>query len=145
MLLTQQEADRLLSMRKFLVDQSLIEIKPGTDQRLQLIGADRREEFLFDIWRSAARLSKVRFQTRARVVVVLARLDINGPPHTNPDGTKLGGTHLHVYREGYESRWAYPLDSERFRDPNNVVQTLIDFWVYCCIEGMPPIQGGLSL
>jgi len=98
--------------------------------------------FLLDLWRGTIRLSKLRYQTRGRKVIVLVRLDINGSPHTNPDGTRLDGTHLHVYREGYEDRWAYPIDTSIFRDVYNIQQSFEDFCRYCNIE-IPPFQEGL--
>jgi len=64
---------------------------------LDLIGNDNRERFLLDLWRGIFKLSKVKYQTRGRQIIVLARLDINGAPHTNPDGGKVTGTHLHIY------------------------------------------------
>lgn len=62
--------------------------------------------------------------------------------HTNPDGQRIGGTHLHVYREGYEARWAVPLDSDEFPNPANLEQALLDFCRYCSIE-QPTIQATL--
>ena len=35
---------------------------------------------------------------------------IYGSPHTNPDDQIIGGTHLHIYKEGFDDRWAYPID-----------------------------------
>ena len=55
--------------------------------------------------------TKVTYQTRARQIIVLARLDF-GPDHRNPDGNIVGSPHLHVYREGYGDKWAYKLDDK---------------------------------
>jgi hypothetical protein len=117
-MLTQLEADVLIAMMiKNFADATAISIPPGIDETRGLIGADPKERFLFDIWRGMLRLSKVRYQTRAHQVIVLVRLCIDGAPHTNPDGTRLPGSHLHVYREGYDDKWAQPLDPVRFPDP----------------------------
>ena len=80
------------------------------------------------------RLSKLKYQTRGRKVIVLVRLDIDGSPHTNPDGIILAGTHIHLYREGYEAKWAYPLDPSVFRDPGDMVVAFEDFCNYCHIH-----------
>ena len=142
-MLTQTEADILIAMGKSFASPTMISLPPGADQTHELIGTDERERFLLDLWRGTFRVSKLKFQTRARRIVVLVRLDIDGAPHTNPDGMRLGGNHLHFYREGYEDRWAYPLDSDQFSDPANIQQTFEDFCNYCNIGGIPPFQESL--
>jgi len=142
-MLTQTEADALISMRKTFVRPSAISVPPGTDQTHELIGDDKREQFLLDIWRGTLRLSKLKYQTRGRKVIVLVRLDINGAPHTNPDGTRVKGHHLHFYREGYEDKWAYAIDPAEFANVSDIQQALTDFCRYCNIVDMPPFQGGL--
>ena len=103
-MLTQTEADTLIAMRKSFLNPGTISLPRGTDQTHDLIGEDKREGFLLDLWRGTIRLSKFRYQTRGRKVIVLVRLDIDSAPHTNPDGTQIGRSHLHLYREGYEDR-----------------------------------------
>lgn len=139
-MLTQTEADTLIAMRKAFLNPATISLPPGTDQTHDLIGEDKRERFLLDLWRGTIRLSKFRYQTRGRKVIVLIRLDIDGPPHTNPDGTKIGKAHLHLYREGYEDRWAFALDSKEFTDPANMGSSFGDFCRYCNIEMIPSFQ-----
>lgn len=141
-MLSQAEADALIAMAKTFAEQSAISIPPGTDETRGLIGAAPKERFLLDIWRGTLRLSKYRYQTRGRQVFVLVRLCIDGAPQTNPDGTRLTGSHLHVYREGYDDKWAQPLDASRFSDPTDIARTLEDFCSYCNIQGLPPFQAG---
>src|SRR5271169_2461258 len=107
-------------MAKTFADAAAISIPPGADETRELIGADPKEQFLLDIWRGTLRLSKFRYQTRGRHVVVLVRLCIDGAPHTNPDGTRLVGSHLHRYREGYDDRWAQQLDARLFPNTSDV-------------------------
>jgi len=142
-MLTQTEADALIAMGKEFVRPVTISIPPGADQTHELIGDDKRERFLLDLWRGTLRLSKIKHQTRGRKVVVLVRLDIDGAPHTNPDGAKLSGTHIHLYREGFEDKWAFPVDSEGFQNPSDIQRTLEDFYRYCNVRNAPPFQGGL--
>lgn len=142
-MLTQAEADILIAMAKIFADARAIAIPPGVDDTRELIGADPKERFLLDIWRSTFRLSKFRLQTRGRQIIVLVRLDIGGAPHTNPDGTRLPGTHLHIYREGYEDKWAQPIDPARFRDLADIRLAFEDFCGVCNIAGIPPFQPSL--
>jgi hypothetical protein len=83
-------------MRKSFAEMGAISLAPGVDSTHELVGQDEQERFLLDLWRGTFQLSKLRFQERARKVIVLVRLDIDGSPHTNPDGTRLIGTHLHL-------------------------------------------------
>jgi hypothetical protein len=141
-MLTQTEADALTAMVKTFTDTAAISIPPGIDETRALIGADPKERFLLDIWRGTLRLSKFRYQTRGRQVIVLVRLCIDGAPHTNPDGIRLTGSHLHLYREGYDDKWAQPLDGTRFPDVTNIARAFQDFCAYCNIQGLPPFQVG---
>ena len=142
-MLTQTEADALIAMEKEFVRPVTISIPPGADQTHELVGDDKRERFLLDLWRGTLRLSKIKYQTRGRKVIVLVRLDIDGAPHTNPDGTKLNGTHIHLYREGFEDKWAFPIDPGKFGNPSDIQRTLEDFHRYCNIKNPPPFQGVL--
>lgn len=136
-MLTQTEAETLIGMRKVFINRGTIFIQPSCDQTHELIGEDEREKFLLDLWRGTLRLSKLKFQTRGRKVTVLIRLDIDGAPHTNPDGTKLNGSHLHIYREGFEDKWAISLPHDDFGNPSNIRKVFEDFCRYCNIETLP--------
>jgi Family of unknown function (DUF6978) len=141
-MLTQAEADFLISMAKTFADAAAISLPPGIDETRQLISADPKEQFLLDIWRGTLRLSKFRYQTRGRQVIVLVRLCIDGTSHTNPDGTRLTGSHLHRYREGYDDKWAKPLATGQFANIQDVWRTFEDFCTYCNVQGIPNFQTG---
>lgn len=130
-------------MSKGFVTAGRITLLPSSDLTLDLIGNGNRERFLLDLWRGTFKLSKIKYQTRGRQIIVLARLDINGAPHTNPDGEKIVGTHLHIYKEGFDDKWAYPLDPEQFSNPADIGLTLENFCEFCNISGLPPYQIGL--
>jgi len=142
-MLTQSEADGLITMRKEFSGNPRINLGPGVNESHELIGETARELFLLDIWQGTIRLSKVRLQNRARTVFVLVRVDIDGAPHTNPDGARIGGSHIHLYREGFEDKWAFALDPGEFRNTTDMVQVFRDFCRRCNIVGAPPVQGRL--
>ena len=102
--LTQAEADALLALEKHRVDEQRWTY-PGMGGRIEvpLISASKREAFLLDASRGRIDLLRTKYQTRARQVVILARVDVAGAPHRNPDGEEIPCPHLHVYREGYMS------------------------------------------
>jgi len=111
----------------------------GGSLRLVLHSADKREEFNLDITRGKILLTKNTFQMRARKAVILARLDLNGPPHRNPDGEELPCPHLHLFREGYGDKWAIPLP-DSFRSTSDPFQLLDIFMDYCNIVEKPMID-----
>jgi hypothetical protein len=127
-------------MSKTFASPVTISLRPGINQTHELIGADPRERFLLDLWRGTIKLSKYRFQTRGRQVIVLVRLCVNGAPHTNPDGSRIAGTHFHRYREGYEDRWASSVVPAEFKNTTDMGQTFRDFCDYCNVDNRPQFQ-----
>ena len=145
-MLTQQEADALLVLEKY--DFSNDEYKfpyLGGSLRLSLQSMDKKETFNLDVTRGYIALEKITFQTRARKAVVLVRLDIDGPPHRNPDGEEIGCPHIHLYREGYGDKWAYPLPDELKCVLDNPYNLLDKFMDYCHIIGKHIIQRELFI
>jgi len=141
-MLTQAEADQFMQMVKhFVRAPASITIPPGADETYELASLDDRESFLLDIWRGTLRLTKLKFQNRVRIAIILVRLDVDGAPHTNPDGQTLSGTHLHVFREGYDDRWAYPVDPSKFTLLGDPGATFQEFCAFCKIESPPSVQG----
>ena len=141
---TQSEADSLLAMEKKRVDdKDWLFPRPGDTFSISLTSNDKRESFILDASRSQIKLSKATFQNRARVAIVLMRLDIDGPPHTNPDGEEIPCPHLHVYREGYGDKWAHPAPANRYPDPRNLLETFKAFMLHCNITDPPRVEKGL--
>lgn len=143
-ILLQSEADALLAMEKRRADDT---VRPFPDRGgslvIPLTSTDRREQFSLDLRRGRIRIEKATYQNRARSVVILARLDLGGPPHRNPDGVEMGSPHLHLYREGFGDKWAYQLPPADFSDPSDAWTTLQEFMRYCHIVEPPKIQRGL--
>jgi galactose mutarotase-like enzyme len=149
--ISQSEADALLQMSKEfkeLLPLRLTQQSPMDDERF-LFSQDRREEFILTIERGQRKRARLKYQTRGRKVVVLARLDLDGPHHRNPPDSpyrpdeRLACPHVHVYTHGFDDRVAY-LPSElpgfTLRDAANGVYCLEDFFDFCRIINRPPIQ-----
>jgi hypothetical protein len=77
------------------------------------------------------------------VAIILYRLDIDGAPHTNPDGQQIPCPHLHVYREGFGDKWAFPAPTDKFPGCSNLFSTLYAFMQHCNITQPPTIEMGL--
>jgi hypothetical protein len=138
---TQAEADDLIMMAKYRLNEQVWNY-PGLGGRcsIPLISSDRREAFVLNLGRSRIDLRKGSYHMRARQIVMLVRLCFGAAPHTNPDGTRLPGTHLHLYREGYEDKWAVLVPTDDFPNVTDLRQTLNDFILYCHIVEPPTIQ-----
>lgn len=142
--ITQAEADLLLALEKHRADDTAYDYPGmGGSIRIPLVSADRREQFVLDVNRSQINIAKGTYQNRARSVVILARLDFNGPPHRNPDDVEVLCPHLHLYREGYGDRWAAPIPADVFTDIADPWQTLLDFMRFVHITQTPNIVRGL--
>jgi hypothetical protein len=137
--LTQQEADDLIDMEKHYSGKEVFAFPLyGGELCIPLHSSDNREEFIFDIWRGSISLKKNKFQTRARTSLILVRVDIGGSPHRNPDGVEIPSPHIHLYKEGFEHKWAYPL-SDYFANFDDSIKILDEFMDYCKIITRPSI------
>lgn len=144
--ITQEEADALIKMNKCRendVRYSYPDI--GGSLRIPLVSEDKKENFMLDISRGRIEVTKVKFQNRARQVIVLIRLDLGGAPHRNPDGVEIPCPHIHIYREGYADKWAAGLPAQAFGNPGDQRQTFDDFMRYCNVTVPPFIDGRLFL
>ena len=93
---------------------------------------------MLDINRNKINLSKITYQNRTRTNIILVRLDLNGAPHRNPNGDEISGTHIHIYKEGFNDKIAEELPEE-FKDIkyNDIKEFLKTFLQYCNIDGIP--------
>lgn len=141
-MLTQDEANELLNMLKKISNtDSMFQFpKSGDYNRIELKSVDNKCQFLVDVNRQGKiKVSKCTYQNRYQKEEILLRLDINGPTHTNPDGVMIGSCHLHIYKEGYGDKWAYELPNEVCHT-DDLMQTLIDFLIYCKVNNINEFQ-----
>jgi hypothetical protein len=93
--LTQDEADKLMAMEKRAVNEKeWLFPAPGDRVAIPLTSLDKRESFMLDVTRAEIKLTKATYQNRARAAIILMRLDLDGPPHRNPDGVVPSPAHL---------------------------------------------------
>lgn len=142
--LTQAEADLLIAMEKHTATDQVFDYPAlGGSICVPLHSVDKRENFLLDVSRSRINLQKGTYQARARQVVVLVRLDFGGSPHRNPDDVEVPSPHLHLYREGYGDKWAFPVPANAFQNLDDLWLTLDNFMGYCNITVRPSIPRGI--
>ena len=147
MSLTQKEADRLLRLEKRPSDAHVYKF-PASGGKCQvplISGLNKNKEiFTLDVYRGRTNIIKIKYQTRARKIVPLARLDFGGSPHRNPNGEEITTHHLHIYREGYGAKWAYPLSPPDFSINATSQQLLTEFLQFCNIVNFSFSQGTLD-
>ena len=129
-------------------DELVFFVRLGQSENIRLVSSDKSEDFLLDLSRGQQSLIQVKMQNRARGSVVLARLELKGPPHRNPKSkVLLHCPHLHVYRENFGDSWAQSVPAHIFSNLSNELTTLREFMSFCNITKPPNIklQGGLSI
>jgi len=137
--LTQQEADALLRLEKHCYESRQFEYPDlGGSLQIPLFSSDRRVAFSLDIQKGRITLSKNTYQTRTKAII-LVRLDIGGPSHRNPDDEEIACPHIHIYKEGYGDKWAYPLPDD-LGDASDYWELLFRFMDYCHIATKPNIM-----
>jgi hypothetical protein len=157
-MLTQSEADALIALEKKRTSNDRYNFPPNREiLTIPIVSIDERESFLLDINRKGSiKLTRCTYQERYRGIIILVRLDIDGPPHTNPEvdivplsylspynGQTIKCPHLHLYVEGYMDKWAIPAPDNEFPNTKDLYKTLEDFFRYCNITDPPIIQRGL--
>ena len=111
--LTQKEADMLIDMLKKTVQKEII--FPQTKGRVEFdVEGDKREDiFAINISRKGINAAGATYQGRVRTGsgAILMRLDVNPTGiHSNPNGEKITGSHLHIYSEEHDMSLAIPFD-----------------------------------
>lgn len=157
-MLTQSEADTLIALpKKVIVNQTYCFPVHGDTLSIPLHSNDDRVEFLIDINRAKIRLTQCTYQERYNPVAILVRLDIDGPPHTNPqtlpvplshlthhNGKTIDCPHLHLYVEGFMDKWAIPAPIDKFTNTTDLYATLNDFFKYCNVINPPTIKKSMT-
>ena len=158
-MLAQIEADDLINISKMKESNDSYGFpRPGEKLTIPIISHDEQENFLIDVSRGRIRLTKCTYQERYQQMVILVRLDLDGPPHTNPEvvsvplpyllpcnGRTIDCPHLHLYVEGFMDKWAIPALDDEFPDTTNLYATLLDFFRYCNIVEPPKIHWEVPL
>ena len=157
--ITQQDADFFFGMEKFPEDDNEYQF-PHSGEKLILsfMSSDKREKFLFDIYRGSIKITKATYQNRVRKAYVLRRLDIDSAPHTNPgvesvplpvlepyNGKEIPSPHMHLYVEDFAERWAVPADIFLSLNGKDIYEIMEDFFRYCNVKKLPKIKKTLLL
>ena len=145
MYLTQQEADYLMELEKrFESDKPIVLGEMSLRHSHPLVSVDGRERLYLDVWHGILNLKKYKLQERGRLCVILVRVDVGGSPHMNPDHEVIPCPHIHIYKSGFDDKWAYPLQDYPFSHSNDIVAVFEDLMHFCHIIEYPPVQRSLA-
>ena len=139
MMISQEEYDRLIQIKKVFVEQEELNLAYSWSRKL--ISKTTKDEFILD-YNRGGRIDIIKFSynKRYKTNIILLRYDIGR--HTNPDGNVIKGPHVHLYKEGFNDRWAFPVReigiSPNEQEKREVVLKRI--FSYCNIVNYPAIQ-----
>ncbi|PNS42979.1 DUF6978 family protein [Gardnerella vaginalis] len=147
--LTQSEANLLIAETKRAVEK-VVNMPAQGVHNAEFHVKSKENSFTIALYRGRINANKHTLSARtssartlsARISVSgipLIRLCVNGSTHTNPDGTRVGGTHWHIYREGFDDSFAV---AANINSPDFVRDTILLLDKFNVIQ-KPKFQGAL--
>lgn len=133
MYLTQSEAENLLNAIKTGLDKFIN--LPTKGNKINLIVKSEKPNMSFNI-----QIYQSRTGTKININALINKsqtgllfLHINPTNiHINPDNEKIIGSHWHIYKEGYDTKYAYPATD--INDKDFITNTLIFFRKFNIID-----------
>lgn len=133
---TQDEISRLITMLKQIKSQTRVIRLPslGEQSNISLESIEKPiEPFRITINRKQRISGNYSFLEIHGNSGILLRLDIIGPPHSNPDGTEIPCPHIHIARDDYDDSWAYAFNPSYVDNFDNLISQLYEFMRHCNI------------
>jgi hypothetical protein len=143
--MNQSEATSLIAMDKILNEINVTLPQIGDKKSYKVASVNGRHQFVLDFHRFGRYSVSCTLQERYQNTEILVRLDIgDSKRHKNPNGTIITGSHIHIYRENYNDKWAFSageIASGLSLDLNNALAVFSGFCDYCHISIPRIIQG----
>ncbi|HBY69669.1 MAG TPA: hypothetical protein DEG69_19165 [Flavobacteriaceae bacterium] len=95
--------------------------------------------YLLDFYRGSFELSRYTYNKRFRQSIILIRYD-SGGRHTNPDGVSFDGPHVHIYKEGFNDKFAYPISELSINNNFSMEEVLNKLLQFCNVTKRPSIE-----
>lgn len=141
--LTDIQFEELMNLNKYFTKKNIQLPTAGESESFDLAARETDDKFFLDADRRGRIELKIKLQTRyALTKLPLVRIDLNSPPHINPDGTKVSRNHIHIYKDSdYNTGnlpWAYELNTIDIFAKDDIqadfMQIFYHFCEYCRIE-----------
>jgi hypothetical protein len=138
--ITQTEFDYLIKLGKRFEEANELVLGPAPlSWERNIIAIKTKDTFILDFYRGSFELSKYIYNKRYRQTIILLRYDAKGR-HTNPDGATFDGPHVHIYKEGFDDKFAYPVTDIGIDETDGMEAVLGKFLTYCNVKSIPSIQ-----
>lgn len=136
-ILTQDEADTLGVIEKYLIDPESVLIPPPQKTCIHYIRYRKDGQYYDNMKLSTFRSQKNSRKVSYRIIYdthnILVRIDTQyAASHRNPDGKIIippYQPHIHIYTEGYNDKFAYPLPN-CFSNADDIIQLFMEFLSY---------------
>lgn len=135
--MTDNDFNTLASMKKQFVYQKNVQVPHDKQfETYKIKSYATKDKFFLYYDRRGTYELKQKGQIQYKKDFSMIRMEVNAPPHINPDGSAVSRNHIHIYKEGYELRWAYELsDILKFSSNDTTPLNLfISFCEYCKID-----------
>lgn len=105
----------------------------------EIKAVNNRNTYLLDFYRGSFELARYTYNKRYRQSIILVRYD-SGGRHTNPDGVSFDGPHVHLFREGFNDKYAFPVSELNVDDTNSIDEVLTKLLQFCTIIKRPTVE-----
>ena len=148
--MTNLEFLQLMELEKDFLKSNICLPGNGESHVFDLKSISTNDKFFLDVdRRGRIELSKFKLQNRyALTKLPLVRIDIDSPPHMNPDGTKTSRNHIHIYKEVDNDTgnlpWAYDLENFaqiKFNEDNIIFMDIFTGFCEYCNININNVQG----
>lgn len=143
MALTQAEFDYIIGLEKsFKENEDIVVGPPPLKWSREIISNSTKDFFTLDFYRGSIEIRKYTYNKRFRNAIVLLRYDAMGR-HTNPpeaDGASFDGAHVHLYREGFDDRWAFPVTQIGLSGTETIDEVLTGVLQFCHVISVPTVK-----
>lgn len=131
--MTDDAFDSLMLLQKSFLHPKSVKLPHDKQKKVfHVSSVGTKDTFLLDCHRQGTYEMKLMNQMRYGKDFPMVRLEINAPPHMNPDSYVTSRNHIHIYKEGYGMKWAYEL-SDKFPASMNMLNLFVIFCEYCGI------------
>lgn len=137
-MLTEEQAKFLIDIEKIILDSHSLPVN-GEKHAYRLSKA-RSFRKLLDLHcvSSSKNTEKYSYTIIYRGIRIFS-VDLKASPHTNPDGSKVSGNHMHLYKDGFFDQYAYEL-TDVFSNPDDFLATFYDVLGYSNVINRDEIQ-----
>ena len=131
LLITQIEYESLMQLLKEFKERNPLSLKEHWSR--EIIAPETGDSFMLDFYNGRIEFKKFSINKRYRNTIILIRYCSHGV-HTNPDGIQFTGSHLHLYKEGFDDKFAVGIGTIGATSSSTIVEVLEKFLDYCKIQ-----------